>query len=67
MAFKTIRGLTSVLGQGSKIPTPINLDPQNFEGAIVYGDDSFVYYSNGTQWIRLNEGLQGIQGLQGLQ
>lgn len=72
MAFRSISG-SKIVGQGKPQPTPITLDAAVYEGAIAYGDDGNLYFSNGTSWLVLEDsggavqGLTGIQGTDGLQ
>lgn len=42
----------NIIGPGKKYPTPISLDPAYYEGAIVYGDDGNIFFSNGTEWLK---------------
>ena len=72
MAFRSISG-SKIVGQGKPQPTPITLDADVYEGAIAYGDDGNLYFSNGTSWLVLEDsggavqGTTGIQGTDGLQ
>lgn len=72
MAFRSISG-SRLVGQGKPQQTPITLDVAVYEGAIAYGDDGNLYFSNGTAWLVLEDsggavqGLTGIQGTDGLQ
>jgi len=40
----------SIIGPSKKYTVPIALDPVYYEGAIVYGDDGKLYYSDGSVW-----------------
>ena len=44
-------GKTFLVGYGTRLPSPIALDPEQYEGALVYADDGEMYYSDGTDWI----------------
>ena len=41
------------VGQGRALPTPLELEypPADFEGAVAYGDDGKLYYSDGESWL----------------
>lgn len=41
----------NIIGPSKIYPTPIQLDPAYYEGAIVYGDDGLLRFSNGLEWI----------------
>lgn len=41
---------SNIIGPSKKYSTPIALDPAYYEGAIVYGDDGKLYFSDGTEW-----------------
>jgi hypothetical protein len=42
---------SNIIGPSKIYPTPIQLDPGYYEGAIVYGDDGLLRFSNGTEWV----------------
>jgi hypothetical protein len=44
-------GRSFLVGYGAPIKTPIELDPSQFEGALVYGDDREMYFSDGEDWV----------------
>ena len=41
------------VGQGRALPAPLELEypPADFEGAVAYGDDGKLYYSDGESWL----------------
>ena len=47
--FNSGRGF--LVGYGAPIKTPIELDPSQFEGALVYADDREMYFSDGEDWV----------------
>jgi hypothetical protein len=51
MTFASGRDLT--IGHGIVHPVPIALDPAPYRGAMVYGEDDYIYRSNGTQWLAI--------------
>ena len=67
MALKTVRGRTSLIGQGSVTDIPITLNAEDLIGSIIYGDDTNLYYSDGIGWNIIGDGTQGSQGIQGIQ
>jgi hypothetical protein len=38
------------IGRGRAVPTPITLDPADYEGAALYAADGQFYYSDGVRW-----------------
>ena len=44
-------GRSFLVGYGAPIKTPIELDPSQFEGALVYADDREMYFSDGEDWV----------------
>ena len=48
---RLIRLNNNIIGPSKKYPVPIPLDPAYYEGAIVYGDDNILRFSNGTEWL----------------
>lgn len=44
-------GKTYLVGYGTRVASPIALDPEQYEGALVYADDGEMYYSDGTDWV----------------
>lgn len=40
----------NIIGPSKKYTTPIALDPVYYEGAIVYGDDGRLFFSDGVEW-----------------
>jgi hypothetical protein len=72
MSLKTVRGKTPIIGPSIKQSYPITLDPNVYEGAIVYADADFantsvMYYSDGNNWVEIGTNIQGLQGPQGPQ
>ena len=64
--MKSLIGRTRVIGPTRRYSVPIPLDPAPYEGAIVLGEDNFMYYSDGVSWVNLGaSGAQGAQGAQG--
>jgi len=41
---------SNIIGPSKIFPTPIALDPAYYEGAIIYGDDGLLRFSNGEEW-----------------
>ena len=41
----------NIIGPSKIYPTPIELDPAYYEGAIIYADDGILRFSNGEDWI----------------
>jgi len=48
---------TNIIGPSKVYPTPIALDPAYYEGAIVYGDDGLLRFSDGERWIDFSSQL----------
>lgn len=47
---KLLSGRSYVIGSGAPVSVPIQLDPAEHEGVMVYGSDQNVYYSDGATW-----------------
>jgi len=47
-------GKSFLVGYGSPVKTPIELDPLQWEGALIYADDREMYYSDGDDWVLLS-------------
>lgn len=41
----------NIVGPPKEYPVPIPLDPAYYEGAMVYGEDKQIRFSNGTDWV----------------
>jgi surface protein len=52
---KFLSGRDRFVGFGLITDIPITLDPTQYEGAMVYGVDKRMYYSDGNVWIKLLE------------
>jgi surface protein len=50
--LKTMSGRQFIMSWGVPVPLPIaaTLDPEVYEGAMVYGADGILYYSDGVEW-----------------
>jgi hypothetical protein len=46
-------GRERTVGQSLRYETPVQLDPQAFNGGVVMGEDNLMHYSNGQRWIGL--------------
>lgn len=44
-------GRERTVGRSLRYETPVQLDPQAFNGAMVMGEDGLMHYSNGDRWI----------------
>lgn len=44
-------GKSFLVGYGSPVKTPIELDPEQWEGALIYADDREMYFSDGEDWV----------------
>ena len=56
MSIKSITGRSSYIGPSKEYPVPISLDAAFYKGAIVLGDDGFLYHSDGSAWIKGSTG-----------
>ena len=65
MANKYVSGKETTIGQGIKHQVPISLDPVVYEGAVVYGSDGYLYYSDGQVWTKGVSGYSGYSGISG--
>lgn len=53
MSFKTVRGRSPLIGHGFPQTFPVALDPEVYEGAVLYTDDGELQYSDGDTWITI--------------
>ena len=53
MSFKTVRGRSPLIGHGFPQTFPVALDPDVYEGAVLYTDDGELQYSDGNEWITI--------------
>lgn len=53
MSFKTVRGRSPLIGHGFPQTFPVALDPEVYEGAVLYTDDGELQYSDGADWITI--------------
>jgi hypothetical protein len=44
-------GRSFFVGYGTPVPIPIELDPTQWEGAMIYASDREIYYSDGDDWV----------------
>jgi len=44
-------GRSFLVGYGAIVKTPIDLDPAQFEGALIYTDEQEMYFSDGEDWV----------------
>jgi hypothetical protein len=47
-------GKSFLVGYGTPVRTPIELDPAQWEGAMIYADDREMYYSDGDDWVLIS-------------
>jgi len=50
-SVKFASGRTRAVGHSLRYTTPVQLDPQAHDGAVVMGEDNLLQYSDGTRWI----------------
>lgn len=62
--MKSQRGISRVIGPSRIYSIPIQLNPEQYTGSWVYGDDGQIYYSDGLEWqtVVLTTGDQNIDG-----
>jgi hypothetical protein len=44
-------GRTRTVGHSLRYNTPVGLNPESYNGAVVMGEDNLLQYSNGDRWI----------------
>jgi hypothetical protein len=47
-------GRARFVGIAIPTPSPIDLSPSEFEGALAYGDDNDMYFADGTDWVSIS-------------
>jgi len=48
-------GKSFLVGYGTRVKTPIELDPSQYEGALIYADDREMYFSDGDDWVIISD------------
>ena len=61
MSIKSLRGREQLIGPSFKVDLPIELDPAENEGAIVYTNDGVHFFSDGQKWISFAELIADIR------
>jgi len=50
-SVKFASGRTRVAGHSIRYTTPVSLDAEAYNGAVVMGEDNLLHYSTGTKWV----------------
>lgn len=50
-SVKFASGRDRVVGHSLRYTTPISLDIDAYNGAVVMGEDNLLHYSDGTRWV----------------
>ena len=61
MSIKSLKGRENLIGPSFEVELPIDLDPSENEGAIVYTDNKIHFYSDGQNWISFEELVANIR------